>query len=694
MIEKIIRLHLNGDSVRDIENKTGVDKSTVQNIIELWRHGEYDVYKEAITAEDEAIEFIKYLKSSGTELSELKDAYINNKILRERDMSFASLLTLAEIFKNSPEKGPKYLENAVVLFEDLENQKMPFENLVEQANNLKSTIKELDDKLSKLEEKQENADKTYITKQSKLDDLQKSIRELAKEADEKTGDIAKKVDELQNLNDDLIKKRNEINKNATAINTAKKLTNFMNKNNIDMAKLLEFSKVAKVCNYDPKNFDSLVKQADFLNNENLTIEDMVNEVVRSSHLDEKLKILEEQGLTKENIELFYEKAIEKGIAFGDALNSINQYYEDSDQLQADLKDLKFKKEQEEAEYSEKKKQYQTKLQNLEIEYAEKNQNLKNDYEKSKANDEKAISDREIEIKKLELKKHNKLSEIQAIISGIKDIEDIKVQIKTEKDNVETVRNEREKIEKEAQTKKGELEFSKELTDLLLYDNTENFKDLVTKLSQIVNQEIMVSPADKKMFIDALQVRALKVLLHLTRDKVIGVKSWEVIAGVGANTIKFIDKADYELHNQKIEECIKKEAELDRYKDMLSNKVNEMLSGKIEAPAFIMELINKQIKTKIDIQYQIFLASKTTGTVGYSVTNAVANILYGKNLPKKDKFIYFYSELENHLLKFMQLDIPYSEVAKAIDECRNVKITNNNKEIELKLCEVLKALVMQ
>ena len=81
IVEKIIRLHLNGKSVREIEAETGVSKSTVEDVINRWRTGDHGIFQEAISIEQGVINLNLYLKESGSSVPKLKSMALMEQTL-------------------------------------------------------------------------------------------------------------------------------------------------------------------------------------------------------------------------------------------------------------------------------------------------------------------------------------------------------------------------------------------------------------------------------------------------------------------------------------------------------------------------------------------------------------------------------------------------------------------------------------
>ena len=93
-ISKIISLHLQNLSVREISEKTGRARSTVQDVIANWRKGKFPIKKEELKDEDTILEIASYLRKNGLKISDLAHRFLILAVAHSSQFSLDDMLQL------------------------------------------------------------------------------------------------------------------------------------------------------------------------------------------------------------------------------------------------------------------------------------------------------------------------------------------------------------------------------------------------------------------------------------------------------------------------------------------------------------------------------------------------------------------------------------------------------------------------
>lgn len=238
-ISKIISLHLQNLSVREISEKTGRARSTVQDVIANWRKGKFPIKKEELKDEDTILEIASYLRKNGLKISDLAHRFL---ILAVAHSSQFSLDDMLQLYNLLGEEGLNIIPQTTQTVSELKKRGVDFGKLSEETERLEHQKTEL-------EGKTEDLDKRVKELESKKDDLKADVNRLKE-------DIEQKNAELESLD-------KSIRENSERIEKSDHFWKLADQIRLDSDATIHFMEKAKGLSYDAKMINALKTLEDF-----------------------------------------------------------------------------------------------------------------------------------------------------------------------------------------------------------------------------------------------------------------------------------------------------------------------------------------------------------------------------------------------------------------------------------------------
>lgn len=316
-IAKIISLHIQGFSVREITQKTGKAKSTVQDYINRWRSHQLSALSDAVPLEEELIELSRYTKENGIPLESVKEALTHQGIVSDLGI----------------DSEPYY---KILLF--LKDQREP----VAVISELFSVIHELalsGITPSKLAEDVRAANEGINDDKKLLRDLQSENSRLTEENAKRKEENRKGMEEYSELKGCIREKQQSLNdiekrlldKNDT-VERVTKLEEFMSRHHIEGEELIKFSDNAKAMGYDVRLLSGM-KYMNVVGDKNgLTHEEL-------GSLVEDWKYLSNHGVNSSGIRHMANKMRSSGVQESDVVKRFVEYCRNMEAHEDELRDV-------------------------------------------------------------------------------------------------------------------------------------------------------------------------------------------------------------------------------------------------------------------------------------------------------------------------------------------------------------------
>ncbi|MGC9124415.1 MAG: hypothetical protein ACP5IB_10180, partial [Thermoplasmata archaeon] len=199
-VEKIIRMHLGGYSSREIGEKVGLTHQSVLDVINDWRKGKYDKYRDAIPLEDEVIELARFQRDKHINIEDLYNALTLAALIKDLNLDYEYTMQVVQYMKDiQAEERNTFLEGVASVFEDLKKEGLSYKELRTHVSDLDEKVKENERNIEKLKKEQNEYEEKIKTKKDELKRETESLEIARKEHSEKSGDIeiAKKYDEVR-----------------------------------------------------------------------------------------------------------------------------------------------------------------------------------------------------------------------------------------------------------------------------------------------------------------------------------------------------------------------------------------------------------------------------------------------------------------------------------------------------------------
>ena len=177
-INNIITLHLRDMSVREISSKTGRARSTVEDVIEKWRRGEFPVMREELNYESTILEIASYLRKNGLKVADIAHQFLNLTVVRSESYDLDDLLHLYNLLG---EEGITMLPEIVKTVAELKNRKINFSELAIESERLEGVKAKLEDRIEELNEQIRQMEKRESDIKKNIDDLNSVKEEKTKE---------------------------------------------------------------------------------------------------------------------------------------------------------------------------------------------------------------------------------------------------------------------------------------------------------------------------------------------------------------------------------------------------------------------------------------------------------------------------------------------------------------------------------
>ncbi|MGC9073991.1 MAG: hypothetical protein ACP5H0_07555, partial [Caldisericum sp.] len=200
-VEKIIRLYLEGLSSREIANRVGLSShQSVLNVISAWKAGNYEIYQEAVTLENEVIELAKFRRDKNIDIEELSNALTLAALIKDLNLDYGDTILAVQHMKNiKVEERKQFLEGVTAVLQDLQNKGISYKDLPTRVVELQNQVSEMEGKIEKLKKEQSEYEEKIKSKKDEVSEAEKALENIRREQKERTEEIelAKKYEEIR-----------------------------------------------------------------------------------------------------------------------------------------------------------------------------------------------------------------------------------------------------------------------------------------------------------------------------------------------------------------------------------------------------------------------------------------------------------------------------------------------------------------
>lgn len=270
-IKNIMKLHIQGESLTAISNKMGIARSTADEYIKKWRHGELDEFREQMPFEKEILEIASYLKSNSLSLNDLREPFLNHQVLAALGIDMADLVIT---YNNLKSQDASVMPDLVKAVQIMKERGIDY-------GTLSSDVDHLTEEKPKLEKKIGEKEKQISDRTRDLDRLYGEISKFQTKLNDLKTQAKKEEDKLQKI-------KASIRSDEERIRKSDELWEAVTSLGVDSGLLEDFMRSARRLGYDVEILGS-VRRLEQMGLDPAMGKKKIEEIIRS------IQILQENG---------------------------------------------------------------------------------------------------------------------------------------------------------------------------------------------------------------------------------------------------------------------------------------------------------------------------------------------------------------------------------------------------------------